>query len=300
VSKRVVRYEGRHPVHADEGGSSAASNDPMAAYGRLSVAGFRGDVAETPTGGAGPIERRKATPEELAAARAREAKPTHLVAVGGGIARPAPVTTNAALTQQSRQRGAEANRARIAASRPSPVQEEPVSEAEQDIPGIIPDELPFQTPELITPCSSCVHEPVCAIRMTLDPLAFRLVTVEDLDEALTVRTPNVVIDCRHYLAQAVQMIAVAVPPRAKKATRAAKPKAEPEAKAEPATGGGPAPMQPFLRRMLDALVEADGDRTAAATKLGIKRTSLIGTLGKLRSRGDLTEQERAAISSARA
>jgi hypothetical protein len=123
VSQRRVYKKGR-PDWDDEGEASATSSDPMATYGRLSVAGFRGDVADTPTGGAGPVERRVATPEELAAARAREAEPTHLVASGGGLARRAPVTTDAAMTRASRQRGAAANRERLAALRPTPVEEE--------------------------------------------------------------------------------------------------------------------------------------------------------------------------------
>jgi hypothetical protein len=139
VSQKRVYKEGR-PDWDDEGKAAAASSDPMATYGRLSVAGFRGDVAETPTGGAGPVERRVATPEELAAARAREAEPSHLVAPGGDIARPSIVITHAgeaAMTQASRQRGAAANRARIAAAKAAPAEEEPAVEPAQEPANIV-------------------------------------------------------------------------------------------------------------------------------------------------------------------
>lgn len=65
-------------------------------------------------------------------------------------------------------------------------------------------------------------------------------------------------------------------------------------RADAAAGGGPG-RPAYVSRMLAALVEADGDFTAAATALGVKRTSLIGSMSKLRGRTDLSTAERAAV-----
>lgn len=54
-------------------------------------------------------------------------------------------------------------------------------------------------------------------------------------------------------------------------------------------------MAPYQRRILDALLETNGDRAAAADKLRAKLTSLVGSLGAIRKRTDLTEQERAVL-----
>lgn len=76
-----------------------------------------------------------------------------------------------------------------------------------------------------------------------------------------------------------------VAPIARPAAPAKPPRAKPVAGA----------MPPFLRRMLDALVETNGDRDAAAAKVGIKSGSLAGSLSRLRNRPDLTDAERAAL-----
>jgi hypothetical protein len=64
-----------------------------------------------------------------------------------------------------------------------------------------------------------------------------------------------------------------------------------------AAGGGPG-RPAYVARMLEAMVAAGGDFTAAAEALRIKRSSLVGSMSVLRSRTDLTEAE-AAIAIAR-
>jgi hypothetical protein len=51
----------------------------------------------------------------------------------------------------------------------------------------------------------------------------------------------------------------------------------------------------YVQRMLDALVEANGDFTTAARTIGLKRSSLVGSMSKLRAREDLTDAERVVV-----
>lgn len=96
------------------------------------------------------IERRRATPEELAAAKAREEEPSHLVAPT--MAKP-PTVVVSTISQASRLRGGavtgemtrKAPAARTAASyrpKPSPEEETAVSEGPADIPTIVPEATP--------------------------------------------------------------------------------------------------------------------------------------------------------------
>lgn len=62
-----------------------------------------------------------------------------------------------------------------------------------------------------------------------------------------------------------------------------------------AAGGGPGSIPPYQRRMLDALVAANGNVPAAAAAIGIKATSLTGTMGRLRKLNGLTDAERAVV-----
>jgi hypothetical protein len=78
------------------------------------------------------------------------------------------------------------------------------------------------------------------------------------------------------------------------------------AKTEPAIGGGSGrkhrsggPLRSNERRIIAVLVETGGDRKAAAARLGWKITSVQGSLGRIRSRTDLTDQERALVASKR-
>lgn len=73
------------------------------------------------------IERRKATPEELEAARAREAEASHLVAPSLGRPSPAEARPDAQM-QASRQRGAERHVEVMAARKPAPAPEPPPEE----------------------------------------------------------------------------------------------------------------------------------------------------------------------------
>jgi hypothetical protein len=67
---------------------------------------------------------------------------------------------------------------------------------------------------------------------------------------------------------------------------------------KPAAGGGPG-RPAYVARMLEAMVAAGGDFTAAAEALQIKRSSLVGSMSVLRARTDLTEAEAAAIARTR-
>lgn len=105
------------------------------------------------------IERRKATPEELAAARAREAEPSHLTVdtsrtlpVGALTSRPVG-PTDAERLQASRQRGAERHVEVVMRRRPDPElvpppeEEPPVSEAPTESPANIPETIPSPEPD---------------------------------------------------------------------------------------------------------------------------------------------------------
>lgn len=85
------------------------------------------------------VERRRATPEELAAARAREDEPSHLVAPT--MAKP-PTVVVSTISQASRLRGGQVTgaltRKHDPKPQPSPEEEPTVSEPPADIPEIIP------------------------------------------------------------------------------------------------------------------------------------------------------------------
>lgn len=88
------------------------------------------------------VERRKATPQELDAARAREDTPTHLVAPS--ISKPSPaIASSDARMQASRMNGA-ARHVQVMAARKATPKEKTVSEAatngSANIPGVIPSD----------------------------------------------------------------------------------------------------------------------------------------------------------------
>lgn len=84
MSRRVIRYEGegrrRRPVYADEGPASASALGIMAILGK---GGMPNRELASPSGGAGPIERRQIS--EAEAAIRREATPTQRAWNGGPI-----------------------------------------------------------------------------------------------------------------------------------------------------------------------------------------------------------------------
>lgn len=333
MSVRVVGYEGegrlRRPRVVDEGPSSAAATDPISMHANGGLQG----LALLPTGGAGPVERRVATPEEIAAARAREAKPASPIAPRP---RPLPVTA----------------------------QEEPV---EAVTPPAEPETEPALTHGRHCPCSACaredwtnpaladcgMHGPSCprvyapfarqpeptTPNARLHALADAAVAAAtawtareiaigawrtaqaDLEAAIaavsgpgtpsvsepapdipeTIPEPTPIrpgADGGRATAEQLQQsrrngqAAMQAQRRAVELTSAAAAKAE-------ASGGGPEPMPAYQRRILDELIRSNGDRPAAAAALGYKPTSLVGSLGPIRKRTDLTEIERAAISSRR-
>jgi hypothetical protein len=79
------------------------------------------------------IQRRKATPEELAAARAREEEPTHLTTVVIGKA-PLLVPHDADREAASRQRGGQVNRERVAARTAASYRPKPARPPEEEPP----------------------------------------------------------------------------------------------------------------------------------------------------------------------
>jgi hypothetical protein len=110
VSTRRAGYKGRTPIVVDEGPASAAVSDPVAA---LDSGGL--PHLAVPHGGAGEIEISRIEVDEATRAAAREART--------GLGQPMYVMkpSQAQRDQASRQRGAEATRARTAASKePAP------------------------------------------------------------------------------------------------------------------------------------------------------------------------------------
>ena len=145
-------------------GPAAAGFDGLSAMGRLSALRVPGiDSAAVPVG-AGPIERRAETPQELAARIVREALETSLAA-----------------TKQPAYR-----LVRAAERAPAPVTVE---------------EAPVTTPAAppLIPCGSCLHEPVCALKRELPADPATLAQPSILGPGLWLVPTSVTIRCDHHL-----------------------------------------------------------------------------------------------------
>lgn len=184
---------------------------PIVRNGRGEKAVYEVGLAGEPPG---PVERRQATTAERAA---WAAAPT-----------PSPLerhsrafNTSEAERRTAAHRGGEANRQRRLTEAqhaafgvgndpqpPTPLitvidppvmpQAEPEEETVMSAPASESSLPVVPGLELVAPCPSCLHEPVCGIRAQLDPEAFRVFTVEELDAALSLR-PRIDVDCSHFL-----------------------------------------------------------------------------------------------------
>jgi len=157
-----IRHRGEAPRDVDLGPASGAHIGHATAQSQVAALSAFSTASLSVGGGSGRVERRQAS-EAQREAWQRQDEPSPI----------APVQIRA-------------KEPPVSSSTPLPT----VQEA---------DDRPWTTPELVLPCDGCVHVPVCAIRLSFDPLAFRLVTVEDLwEEGLHVRA-TVDLECDHRL-----------------------------------------------------------------------------------------------------
>lgn len=181
----------RDPAHEDRdlGPAAARSGDGLAAAGRLSVMRvseyLQADIAQA--AGAGPIERRPATPEDLA--RFEPAVPAPRPAAR---AIPAVVPTerhSGAERSMTSTSGNLAQPTRTPAPTPTRVEEEPVTEP---VPA---------TPHggVLLPCTTCLHEPVCALKHDLPKDTAQLLKPAEIGPGLRLVTTGVRIECDHQL-----------------------------------------------------------------------------------------------------
>lgn len=184
MSRRIVGYEGegkhRRPIYSD----------PLAV-----------DLSINPPG---PVERRVTTDAEREgfAPRIQGAGlvrlPRRAASVAAAPPAPRPAVTDAERMQASRMRGAARHVEVVTGRKPaSPALEEPVMSEPITAPEPAGD-LPWITPELRLPCDGCAHVPVCALRVTLEPLAFRVSTIAEIDPALHL-VAAIDVACDHRL-----------------------------------------------------------------------------------------------------
>lgn len=227
----------------------------------------------------GTVERRKATPEELAAARAREAEPSHLTTNNsrtlppGALATPARLASmqaDAERMQASRQRGAERHVEVVAARRTKP-EPSPVIEEEDVELGDMTVKL---LPTLALPCEPCAHRFVCSIRARIDkPDRWSIPAFAyDLEPGIHAGV-RITLDCDHFLPEA----------------------GSPSRLVEPTPiGGGPAPVRrrrpgggnqrdserdERARHVLTVLDRHGGDTRAAGRELGM-RGNIVGRIAQ--------------------
>lgn len=234
------------------------------------------------------IARRQATPEELAAARAREAEPRHLstdnsrtvpVGLRSTAARPAG-PTDAERMQASRQRGAERHVEVVAARRaPAPTPEPEPSPQEEPA---MSDPKPLDTFEELAEAAAKASEAwasrqAAEIAWTIAQEALEAV----LGEVDAILHPPAVLP--GILAATAAHEPIVVAPREK-------PDVEPIDRSTSRTGEGQRPGQAAARdrraaAVLAAMERHNGDRKAVAAELGMKTNALAMVLKHAQRRG---------------
>jgi hypothetical protein len=254
----VVR-RGRTAI--DIGPAAAGGAAGVNAIAQLSaVKGWdTGSLDDVPVVAVGAVERRRATPEELA--RLNQATAERPVAPGPSmhLLRPA-----AAVMEESRRRGAErhqevmAARRAVASPAPTALEEAPMTPAALSAP---------------LPCADCLHAPVCALKATLEDLG-PLEPVQVIDRGLTAVATAYRIECDHHL---VSLKAVEREPiRAEypgESWRTAMPDGAREHRQpgrHPAYQGEAAAKAERAAQVIAALARHGGDKRAAAEELGMK------------------------------
>lgn len=229
----------------DEGPSSASATG-LRAVASLEIPGIRSAPID---GGAGPVERRRATEDELIASRAREVQTSPIAPVRAPQLSPPedPVM---------------------------PIQPLPAFEEAEPDPKLQKVAEAAQLASLAFSAHQAAERAWNECRRALME-AWRSLGLETDDELVDHAWQRLGLDDQD-----------AADPGTTE-TRA------------PANGEGPGPMPPYQRRIVDALIESNGDRQEAARRLGIKTVSLTGSLSGIRRRTDLTAEERAAITSRR-
>jgi hypothetical protein len=290
MSRRCVGYTGegraRQPVYVDEGPSAANSSDGIASLGRLSAL----------------TEDQLTTDAALERAAAAEAHGRRSPAEWGRQ----PATRNATRPalgspdhlQQSRLDGARRHVEVVAARRPPPPDEEPVMATEPAAPTT--SDLDPDGPLMALATAS--HEAADAraqyeaaeYRWTEARLALLAAWRAVGIDAEQVRAPDALVPLGEIAPEEVDGDRILAEAR----------RLSPVDRLEQTglvNGGGPRSMRPSDRRILDALLEHGGDRKAASEAIGMKLTSLVGSLSGLRSRHgqDLTAAERAVLSTPR-
>lgn len=308
----MIRYEGegksRRPIYEDLGpasGNGRGDNTPaQAAAAQLSAlapASRLVGVGEPLTGGAGRIERSQASAAQREAWRAADERPSP-------IAPTSFATTHESDLQRSRLRGGETTRARHSAVRhPWAMPERPATPPPEE--PVMPDPpAPADTTagalQAVAVAAAAAGEAWQEVVRAKELIDVRLAEWDEargsLQEAYAGLGPMVVDGApagpvagngvSNHAPEYSDVMPEPVPtPAARMAKLAA-------ARADAAAGGGPeTDRQPWIARMLEALVATEGDFTEAAARLGIKRSSLAGSMGRLRTRTDLTDAERAVV-----
>lgn len=249
-----------------EGPASAAATSALAMLGRVAVPD---EADEGPTGGSGEIERRQATDAQRAAWRdaapaVSPIAPVRATPKPAVVPRPIPalITT---VTEEL--------------VMPAPT---PLSVAQVVDPSL--SNLQAAVQEAIAADAAMVeamqrwHAASAAMRAAWDATGLDV----DPEDAQPPDGPPM---AHHVL----EIVVDRQPSRA-------------EVRHEQLVNGDPADPQaakptipPFKRRMLDALVANEGDYTKTAKALGLKRSSVLGTMSSLRKLTGLTEAEQAVV-----
>lgn len=255
--------------------------DTARAYGHM-------EPAHTAT-----IERRKATTQELEAARAREVAPTHLTAPS--LARPSPITPHTQDQMQvSRQRGAQRHVEVLAARKtviPSPAPSHPeeiMSEPRADHSYAIPELDVIDGLDRVAVAANDARQAWSAKVNTDAAAAVATEAWEQAREALDAAYRAFDGHLTIVSAELVDALEAAVAeveavPESEQLRPTDRPSAAPSAQLPTSIGGGPEPrrfptkprleelpLTPRQEQILAATVRLDGDRKAVAKEFGLK------------------------------
>ncbi len=163
MARRCIGYEGdgrrRRPIWRDEGPASARGESPIVT-GAPQL--FGNGSSLLPTGGAGPVERRRATPAELASRLVEEL--------------PSPIAPR---------------------PRPTPIERESATVSIASPPPPSALAMPPWPAQFDLPCAGCLHAAVCSIKPRLEDWSLGG-GLESPDPAVTVSVV-VRLDCSHRL-----------------------------------------------------------------------------------------------------
>ena len=266
-------------------GEAAARIDGLSALGRLSALRVPGIDGAAVAVGAGPIERRQATTDELAAVAARDSRPPVLpVRAKAAPAAPAP--------QCPHVWGPRTGAGRMHALAIAEGWVEVVCVrcgADYDAPPAPaaphPEEEPMPTPAAppVIPCGTCLHEPVCRLKSEL-PADVTSYARQVIAPGLWLVSADYRVECDHYLGEPPAAV-----PLANRRVVAASVDAASHArwKASRVTD----------EAIVDALRTAGGNRNRAAIAVELSHTELRRRVGVMQAEGTLPAEIEAMLTS---